>query len=60
MQRSKHLALRLLRWIEIANSDWVGFGCFSDVRPVTLTVTDSAGQSDSDAMVIAHVDQTPD
>jgi hypothetical protein len=27
---------------------------------ITLTVTDSAGQSDSDAIVIAFVDQSPD
>jgi PKD repeat protein len=27
---------------------------------VTLTVTDSAGRSDSDAMLMAFVDQTPD
>ncbi len=42
--------------------DCVGFGTFNfpSVCPVTLTVTDSAGQSDSDTMVMGHVDQTPD
>jgi hypothetical protein len=32
----------------------------SNVCLITLTVTDSAGQSDSDVMVMAFVDQTPD
>jgi hypothetical protein len=41
-------------------SDCFGFGTFSGVCPVTLTVTDAAGQSDSDTMVMAFVDQTPD
>jgi hypothetical protein len=31
-----------------------------DIYVITLTVIDSAGQSDSDAMVMAFVDQTPD
>jgi hypothetical protein len=37
-------------------------GCvgFSSLCPVTLTVTDSAGQSDSDTLLMAFVDQTPD
>jgi len=33
---------------------------FADACPVTRTVTDSAGQSDSDTIVMVHVDQTPD
>jgi len=41
-------------------SNCVGFGTFTSVCPVTLTVTDSAGQSDSDTMVMGFVDQTPD
>lgn len=41
-------------------SNCVGSGTFSGVCPVTLTVTDSAGQSDSDTIVMAFVDQTPD
>ena len=39
----------------------VGFGTFGDnVCPVTLMVTDSVGQSDSDTMVMGFVDQSPD
>lgn len=38
----------------------VGFGIFTSVCPVTLTVTDSAGQSDSETMPMGFLDQTPD
>ena len=53
---------------EVANSygDYftftcVGFGTFgANICPVTLTVTDSAGQSDSDTIVMAFLQQAPD
>jgi hypothetical protein len=37
-----------------------GVGCSGAYCVVTLTVTDSAGQSDSDTLTMAFVDQTPD
>jgi hypothetical protein len=36
------------------------FGYFTGACVITLTVTDSAGQSDSDAMVMVFLDQSPD
>ena len=41
-------------------SNCVGFGAFARACPVKLTVTDSAGRSDSETMVMVMVDQTPD
>lgn len=38
----------------------VGSGTFARGCSVTLTVTDSVGQSDSDTMLMVHVDQSPD
>ena len=38
----------------------VGAGGFSFICPVTLTVTDSAGQSDSDTLLMGFLDQNPD
>ena len=50
-----------------ASGDWstnpptaVAHTFVSDVYTITLTVTDSAGQSDSDAMQMDFIDQTPD
>ena len=45
---------------DYAFSNCVGFGTSAGLCPVTLTVTDFAGQSDFDTMVMAQVDQTPD
>ena len=41
-------------------STCVGFGGFAFVCPVTLTVTDCAGQSNSDTLVMGFLDLTPD
>ncbi len=41
-------------------STCVGFGGFAFVCPVTLTVTDSAGQSSSNTLAMGFLDLTPD